>query len=86
MTQNDDDFVEVEPAQPGRKRDHSRDAEILDATLEVLAEVGAARLRLRSTRHPEPTEERARWQSPPRHCCEEMNTLFDDMVSLAPLC
>jgi AcrR family transcriptional regulator len=44
MTQNDDDFVEVEPAQPGRKRDHSRDAEILDATLEVLAEVGAARL------------------------------------------
>jgi hypothetical protein len=25
-----------------------------------------------------------RW-SPPRHCCEEMNTLFDDMVSLDPL-
>ncbi len=44
MTQNDDDLVEAEPAQPGRKRDPSRDAEILDATLEVLAEVGAARL------------------------------------------
>ncbi|QRK07352.1 TetR/AcrR family transcriptional regulator [Archangium violaceum] len=44
MTQNDDESVEVEPAQPGRKRDHSRDAKILDATLEVLAEVGAAGL------------------------------------------
>ncbi|QRO01507.1 TetR/AcrR family transcriptional regulator [Archangium violaceum] len=44
MTQNDDDAVAVEPAQPGRKRDHSRDAKILDATLEVLAEVGAAGL------------------------------------------
>ncbi len=42
MTQNDDDSVEH--AQPGRKRDHSRDAEILDATLEVLADVGAAGL------------------------------------------
>lgn len=29
-----------EPARPGRKRDHSRDPEILDAALEVLAEVG----------------------------------------------
>lgn len=29
-------------ARPGRKRDHSRDAEILDATLRVLAEVGYA--------------------------------------------
>ncbi|OJH35938.1 TetR/AcrR family transcriptional regulator [Cystobacter ferrugineus] len=44
MTQNDDDAVAVEPAQPGRKRDHSRDAKILDATLDVLAEVGAAGL------------------------------------------
>ncbi|MFV8752973.1 TetR/AcrR family transcriptional regulator [Nannocystaceae bacterium ST9] len=39
MTRN-----EAEPGQPGRKRDPSRDAEILDATLEVLAEVGAAGL------------------------------------------
>lgn len=44
MTQNYDDFVKVEPVPPGRKRDHSRDAAILDATLEVLAEVGAAGL------------------------------------------
>ncbi|XXX77408.1 TetR/AcrR family transcriptional regulator [Sorangium sp. So ce134] len=44
MAQKDGDSVEVEPAQPGRKRDPSRDAEILDATLEVLAEVGAAGL------------------------------------------
>ncbi|WP_437809853.1 TetR/AcrR family transcriptional regulator [Sorangium sp. So ce1078] len=44
MTQNDDEAVDVEPAQPGRKRDPSRDAKILDATLEVLAEVGAAGL------------------------------------------
>ncbi|XXT25582.1 TetR/AcrR family transcriptional regulator [Sorangium sp. So ce429] len=44
MTRKDGDSVEVQPAQPGRKRDHSRDAEILDATLEVLAEVGAAGL------------------------------------------
>ncbi|WP_437965905.1 TetR/AcrR family transcriptional regulator [Sorangium sp. So ce260] len=42
MTQNDD--IDVGPAQPGRKRDPSRDAKILDATLEVLAEVGAAGL------------------------------------------
>ncbi|WP_437726681.1 TetR/AcrR family transcriptional regulator [Sorangium sp. So ce861] len=44
MTQNEDEPAEVEPARPGRKRDHSRDAEILDAALEVLAEVGAAGL------------------------------------------
>lgn len=42
MTQNKDDAVAGESAQPGRKRDPSRDAAILDATLEVLAEVGAA--------------------------------------------
>ncbi|MGK3978103.1 TetR/AcrR family transcriptional regulator [Sorangium sp. So ce118] len=42
MDQNDDEAVDA--AQPGRKRDHSRDAKILDATLEVLAEVGAAGL------------------------------------------
>ena len=41
MTRNDD---EVEAAQPGRKRDHSLDAKILEATLDVLAEVGAAGL------------------------------------------
>jgi AcrR family transcriptional regulator len=44
MTRNDDDAVEVEPAQPGRKRDPSRDVEILNATLDVLVEVGAGRL------------------------------------------
>ncbi|WP_224372171.1 TetR/AcrR family transcriptional regulator [Hyalangium versicolor] len=44
MTQNDDEAVDVEPAQPGRKRDPSRDAKLLDATLEVLSEVGAAGL------------------------------------------
>ncbi|EYF08236.1 TetR/AcrR family transcriptional regulator [Chondromyces apiculatus] len=44
MAQHDDGSVEVESAQPGRKRDPSRDAQILDATLEVLAEVGAAGL------------------------------------------
>ncbi|NUP07815.1 MAG: TetR/AcrR family transcriptional regulator [Polyangiaceae bacterium] len=43
MTPIDDDSV-VEPTQPGRKRDPSRDASILEATLEVLAEVGAASL------------------------------------------
>ena len=31
---------DLEPARLGRKRDHSRDPEILDAALEVLAEVG----------------------------------------------
>ena len=41
MTQPREVPVEAEPAQPGRKRDPSRDASILDATLEVLAEVGA---------------------------------------------
>ncbi|WP_437738785.1 TetR/AcrR family transcriptional regulator [Sorangium sp. So ce1335] len=44
MTRKDGDSVELQPAQPGRKRDPTRDAEILDATLEVLAEVGAAGL------------------------------------------
>ena len=44
MTGNKNDFVETAPAQPGRKRDHSRDAAILDATLDVLAEVGASHL------------------------------------------
>jgi AcrR family transcriptional regulator len=44
MIQNDADSAEIEPAQLGRKRDHSRDAKILDATLEVLVEVGAAAL------------------------------------------
>ncbi|WP_437613009.1 TetR/AcrR family transcriptional regulator [Sorangium sp. So ce834] len=44
MTQNEDEPAEVEPPRPGRKRDHSRDAKILDAALEVLAEVGAAGL------------------------------------------
>lgn len=28
------------PKQPGRKRDHSRDADILEATIQVLAEIG----------------------------------------------
>ncbi|MCY0994231.1 TetR/AcrR family transcriptional regulator [Nannocystis sp. ILAH1] len=42
MTPKDDETGE--PAQPGRKRDPSRDASILEATLEVLAEVGAAGL------------------------------------------
>lgn len=32
------------PARPGRKRDRSRDGDILDAALEVLADVGFARL------------------------------------------
>ncbi|MEE2037023.1 TetR/AcrR family transcriptional regulator [Nocardiopsis sp. CT-R113] len=32
------------PVRPGRKRDHSRDGDILDATLEVLADVGFSRL------------------------------------------
>ena len=39
-----DDPVAVEPAQPGRKRDPSRDVELLEATLDVLVEVGAAGL------------------------------------------
>ena len=44
MPQNDDNVVAVELARPGRKRDHSRDVTILEAALDVLAEVGAARL------------------------------------------
>ncbi|WP_437946112.1 TetR/AcrR family transcriptional regulator [Sorangium sp. So ce296] len=44
MTQDEDEPAEVEPARPGRKRDRSRDATILEAALEVLAEVGAAGL------------------------------------------
>ncbi len=45
MTQHDlvhrpDTAPEVDPARLGRKRDHSRDPEILDAALDVLAEVG----------------------------------------------
>jgi AcrR family transcriptional regulator len=44
MTQNNDNTVAVEPPQLGRKRDQSRDAKILEATLEVLAEVGAVGL------------------------------------------
>jgi AcrR family transcriptional regulator len=39
-----DQTPEVAPAQPGRKRDQSLDAALLDATLDVLAEVGAAGL------------------------------------------
>jgi AcrR family transcriptional regulator len=42
MTTNETAAVAIEPVQLGRKRDHSRDAAILDATLEVLAEVGLA--------------------------------------------
>lgn len=42
MSQRDEDSAQAVPAQPGRKRDPSRDAQILDATLEVLAEVGSA--------------------------------------------
>ena len=41
MTRRQDAPTESEPAPPGRKRDPSRDAALLDATLEVLAEVGA---------------------------------------------
>ena len=44
MTQKNEGTVAVEPTQLGRKRDHSRDAIILEVTLEVLAEVGAAGL------------------------------------------
>ena len=44
MTQDEDGLAEGQPAQLGRRRDHSRDAALLDATLEVLAEVGAAGL------------------------------------------
>ena len=42
MTQNNDDAVVANPAQKGRKRDHSRDAKILDATIDELGEVGYA--------------------------------------------
>jgi AcrR family transcriptional regulator len=35
---------ERRPVRRGRKRDHSRDADILDAALEVLAEVGYSRM------------------------------------------
>ncbi len=44
MALNEVDAVSLEPTPLGRKRDHSRDAKILEATLEVLAEVGAAGL------------------------------------------
>jgi AcrR family transcriptional regulator len=44
MPQNDEEPIEAEPAPRGRKRDPSRDAKLLDATLELLAEVGAASL------------------------------------------
>ncbi|KYF80317.1 AcrR family transcriptional regulator [Sorangium cellulosum] len=44
MTQDEPEPAEVEPARPGRKRDRSRDTTILEAALEVLAEVGAAGL------------------------------------------
>lgn len=39
-----DEIPETAHAQPGRKRDHSLDAAFLDATVDVLAEVGAAGL------------------------------------------
>lgn len=41
MAQREGDSGEVAPAPTGRKRDPSRDATILEATLDVLAEVGA---------------------------------------------
>ena len=44
MALNKVDAVTLEPTPLGRKRDHSRNASILDATLEVLAEVGLAGL------------------------------------------
>jgi AcrR family transcriptional regulator len=44
MALNEVDAVTLEPIPLGRKRDHSRDAKILEATLEVLAEVGATGL------------------------------------------
>jgi AcrR family transcriptional regulator len=44
MTQNNDNTVAIKSSQLGRKQDHSRDAKILEATLEVLAEMGATRL------------------------------------------
>ena len=44
MTKNKDNAVPVESPQLGRKRDQSRDAKILEATLEVLAELNAAGL------------------------------------------
>lgn len=44
MTQNNDNTVAVEPPLLGRKRDQSLNTKILEATLEVLAEVGAAGL------------------------------------------
>lgn len=40
MTQLELDTATAEPSKPGRKRDHTRDPEILDAALEVLAETG----------------------------------------------
>ena len=40
MTQLGSDPVAAEIRRPGRKRDHSRDREILEAALEVLAETG----------------------------------------------
>jgi AcrR family transcriptional regulator len=43
MIQNNN-ATAIDPAQPGRKRDNSRNAKILEATLEVLADVGAAHL------------------------------------------
>ncbi len=44
MAINEVNALTLEPTPLGRKRDHSRDAKILEATLEVLSEVGVAGL------------------------------------------
>lgn len=44
MNAKEVEITTLEPRQLGRKRDHSRDATILEATLEILAEVGVAGL------------------------------------------
>ncbi len=41
---DDDETAPAEPVRMGRKRDHSRDADILAAALEVLSEVGYERM------------------------------------------
>jgi len=48
VLQHHDETAETGPAQPGRKRDPSLDAAFLDATLDVLADVGAAGLTMDS--------------------------------------
>jgi AcrR family transcriptional regulator len=88
MTQTKANPVVVVPVQKGRKRDHSRDANILDATIEELGEVGYAAMtvdRVAARAHAGKSTVYRRWASKEELVLAAVARIKDNQVDLKHL-